>query len=81
MNLIEETPKEREITLPGPEDSIEELLYVTRMLLLKPEWRTTQFSGDRSHDQAMWLTEARAKVQRCVDKLEKILEVGNAFEK
>ena len=77
MNLTDETPKEREIVLPGPEASIEELLYVSRMLLVKPEWRTTQFSGERSHDQAMWLNEARAKVQRCIGKLEKILEVEN----
>ena len=81
MNLIDETPKEREIVLPGPEASIEELLYVSRMLLVKPEWRTTQFSGERSHDQAMWLNEARAKVQRCVGKLEKILEVEGDAEK
>lgn len=76
MNLIKELGP-IDISLPEPEDNITNLLYAANALLNKPEWRATLFTGEKSNDQAMWLNEARAKVQRCVGKLEKILEATN----
>ena len=35
----------------------------------------TKFTGPNAHDQARWMMEARGDLQRCVDKLGKVLEV------
>ncbi len=34
-----------------------------------------KFTGPNAHDQARWMMEARGDLQRCVGKLEKVLEV------
>ena len=34
-----------------------------------------KFTGPNAHDQARWMMEARGDLQRCVDKLGKVLEV------
>ena len=36
-----------------------------------------KFTGPNAHDQARWMMEARGDLQRCVDKLGKVLEGQN----
>lgn len=72
MNLQPEE-KTTEITV-SPEASVSELLRVAKILHKNPAWRTTHFEGTYGPMSSTRLTEARAHVQWCVWKLEKILE-------
>ena len=72
MNLQTED-KQAEIVL-SPESNITELLRLAKLLHGNPAWRTTLFSGESGPSSSTKLTEARAHVQWCVWKLEKILE-------
>ena len=72
MNLqTEEKPTELVLS---PEPNITELLRLAKLLHGNPAWRTTLFSGESGPSSSTKLTEARAHVQWCVWKLEKILE-------
>ena len=72
MNLQTEE-KQAELVL-SPESNITELLRLAKLLHGNPAWRTTLFSGESGPSSSTKLTEARAHVQWCVWKLEKILE-------
>ena len=72
MNLQPEE-KQAEIVL-SPESNVTELLRLAKLLHNNPAWRTTLFSGESGPSSSTKLTEARAHVQWCVWKLEKILE-------
>ena len=72
MNLQTEE-KQAEIVL-SPESNITELLRLAKLLHGNPAWRTTLFSGESGPSSSTKLTEARAHVQWCVWKLEKIIE-------
>ena len=72
MNLQPEE-KQAEIVL-SPESNVTELLRLAKLLHSNPAWRTTLFSGESGPSSSTKLTEARAHVQWCVWKLEKILE-------
>ena len=72
MNLQPEE-KQAELVL-SPESNITELLRLANLLHDNPAWRTTLFSGESGPSSSTKLTEARAHVQWCVWKLEKILE-------
>ena len=72
MNLQTEE-KQAEIVL-SPESNVTELLRLAKLLHGNPAWRTTLFSGESGPSSSTKLTEARAHVQWCVWKLEKILE-------
>ena len=72
MNLqTEEKPTELVLS---PEPNVTELLRLAKLLHGNPAWRTTLFSGESGPSSSTKLTEARAHVQWCVWKLEKILE-------
>ena len=72
MNLqTEEKPTELVLS---PEPNVTELLRLAKLLHSNPAWRTTLFSGESGPSSSTKLTEARAHVQWCVWKLEKILE-------
>ena len=73
MNLQPEE-KQAEIVLPSPGGGVSELLRLAKLLHGNPAWRTTLFFGEAGPSSSMKLTEARAHVQWCVWKLEKILE-------
>ena len=72
MNLQPEE-KQEELVL-SPESNITELLRLAKLLHGNTSWRTTLFSGESGPSSSTKLTEARAHVQWCVWKLEKILE-------
>ena len=72
MNLQTEE-KQAELVL-SPESNITELLRLAKLLHGNTAWRTTLFSGESGPSSSTKLTEARAHVQWCVWKLEKILE-------
>ena len=72
MNLQPEE-KQAELVL-SPESNITELLRLAKLLHNNPAWRTTLFSGESGPSSSTKLTEARAHVQWCVWKLEKIIE-------
>lgn len=72
MNLQPEE-KQAEIVL-SPESNVTELLRLAKLLHSNTAWRTTLFSGESGPSSSTKLTEARAHVQWCVWKLEKILE-------
>lgn len=72
MNLHPEE-KQAELVL-SPESNITELLRLAKLLHGNPAWRATLFSGESGPSSSTKLTEARAHVQWCVWKLEKILE-------
>ena len=75
MNLqTEEKPTELVLS---SEPNVTELLRLARLLHGNPAWRTTLFSGESGPSSSTKLTEARAHVQWCVWKLEKILEEVN----
>ena len=72
MNL---QPEEKPVDIVlSPESNITELLRLAKLLHGNPAWRTTLFSGESGPSSSTKLTEARAHVQWCVWKLEKILE-------
>ena len=72
MNLqTEEKPTELVLS---PEPNVTELLRLAKLLHGNPAWRTTLFSGESGPSRSTKITEARAHVQWCVWKLEKILE-------
>ena len=72
MNLqTEEKPTELVLS---PEPNVTELLRLAKLLHGNPAWRTTLFSGESGPSSSTKITEARAHVQWCVWKLEKILE-------
>ena len=72
MNLqTEEKPTEQVLS---PEPNVTELLRLAKLLHGNPAWRTTLFSGESRPSSSTKITEARAHVQWCVWKLEKILE-------
>ena len=72
MNLQPEE-KQAELVL-SPESNVTELLRLAKLLHGNPAWRTTLFSGESGPSSSTKLTEARAHVQWCVWKLEKIIE-------
>ena len=75
MNLQQEETKQP-IEL-SPKTNIEELLRLSSMLHSNVAWRTTLFNGESGPRSSTKFTEARADVQRCIWKLEKILgEIG-----
>ena len=72
MNLqTEEKPTELVLST---EPNVTELLRLAKLLHGNPAWRTTLFSGESGPSSSTKITEARAHVQWCVWKLEKILE-------
>ena len=44
---------------------------------IKDDVFQSKFTGPNAHDQARWMMEARGDLQRCVDKLGKVLEDKN----
>ena len=44
---------------------------------IKDDVFQSKFTGPNGHDQARWMMEARGDLQRCVDKLGKVLEGQN----
>lgn len=70
MNLQQEEIK-KSIEL-SPKNNVEELLRLSNLLHSNIAWRTTLFDGESGPRSSTKLTEARADVQRCIWKLEKI---------